>query len=422
MSLKVAVIYGSRTCEHDVSIVSALQAMDNLDKNEYEIVPVYIARDGQWYTGRLLRNIMFYSAFKPELVTHVAPVMSEDGKLTLMPVTSIAPHGFKGMVKVLMSNMNLGEDTVEKCDVVLPVMHGMNGEDGTLQGLLELFNVPYTSTGVLGSALGMDKIAMKQFFRGCGLPVVDGMWFARSEWNKNHEEVLNRVESSCPYPVYVKPANLGSSIGISRATDRQSLIKAIETAVEYDRRILVERGIEKPVEINCSALRIKGEVRASLCEMPASWEEFLTFDDKYLRGSKSGKGQGMESLARKVPAPISDELTQRIQQMTTQVYNAMDCKGVVRIDYMLDGDELYINEINIIPGSLAFYLWEPLGISFKEMLDCMIEDAFTAYAEKNRSVFSYDSSILRSVQGGLKGAKGGKLGGSGSKLGGGKLG
>ena len=422
MSLKVAVIYGSRTCEHDVSIVSALQAMDNLDKNEYEIVPVYIARDGQWYTGRLLRNITFYSAFKPELVTHVAPVMSEDGKLTLMPVTSIAPHGFKGMVKVLMSNMNLGEDTVEKCDVVLPVMHGMNGEDGTLQGLLELFNVPYTSTGVLGSALGMDKIAMKQFFRGCGLPVVDGMWFARSEWNKNHEEVLNRVESSCPYPVYVKPANLGSSIGISRATDRQSLIKAIEIAVEYDRRILVERGIEKPVEINCSALRIKGEVRASLCEMPASWEEFLTFDDKYLRGSKSGKGQGMESLARKVPAPISDELTQRIQQMTTQVYNAMDCKGVVRIDYMLDGDELYINEINIIPGSLAFYLWEPLGISFKEMLDCMIEDAFTAYAEKNRSVFSYDSNILRSVQGGLKGAKGGKLGGSGSKLGGGKLG
>lgn len=422
MSLKVAVIYGSRTCEHDVSIVSALQAMDNLDKNEYEIVPVYIARDGQWYTGRLLRNITFYSAFKPELVTHVAPVMSEDGKLTLMPVTSIAPHGFKGMVKVLMSNMNLGEDTVEKCDVVLPVMHGMNGEDGTLQGLLELFNVPYTSTGVLGSALGMDKIAMKQFFRGCDLPVVDGMWFARSEWNKNHEEVLNRVESSCPYPVYVKPANLGSSIGISRATDRQSLIKAIETAVEYDRRILVERGIEKPVEINCSALRIKGEVRASLCEMPASWEEFLTFDDKYLRGSKSGKGQGMESLARKVPAPISDELTQRIQQMTTQVYNAMDCKGVVRIDYMLDGDGLYINEINIIPGSLAFYLWEPLGISFKEMLDCMIEDAFTAYAEKNRSVFSYDSSILRSVQGGLKGAKGGKLGGSGSKLGGGKLG
>ena len=153
MKLRVAVIYGSRTCEHDVSIVSALQAMDNLDKNEYDVVPVYIARDGQWYTGQLLRNIAFYSAFRPQLVNHVAPVMSDDGKLTLMPVSSIAPHGFKGMIKVLMSNMNLGEDTVEKCDVVLPVMHGMNGEDGTLQGLLELFNVPYTSSGVLGLSL-----------------------------------------------------------------------------------------------------------------------------------------------------------------------------------------------------------------------------------------------------------------------------
>lgn len=420
MKLKVAVIYGSRTCEHDVSIVSALQAMENLNKDEYEVVPVYIARDGQWYTGQLLRNIAFYSAFRPEMVTHVAPVMSDDGKLTLMPVSSIAPHGFKGLVKVLMSNMNLGEETVEKCDVVLPVMHGMNGEDGTLQGMMELYNVPYTSSGVMGSALGMDKIAMKQFFKGCGLPVVDGMWFARSDWESNRSGVLARVESSCQYPVYVKPANLGSSIGISRATDRDSLIKAIETAVEYDRRILVERGINKPVEINCSALRIKGEVRASLCEMPASWEEFLTFDDKYLRGSKSGKGQGMESLARKVPAPIGDELTRRIQQMTVEVYKAMDCKGVVRIDFMLDGEELYINEINMIPGSLAFYLWEPLGISFSDMLDCMIEDAFAAHAEKNRSVFSFDSSILKSVQGGLKGAKGGKLGGS--KLGRGKLG
>ena len=420
MKLKVAVIYGSRTCEHDVSIVSALQAMDNLNRSEYDVVPVYIARDGQWYTGQMLRNIAFYSAFRPSMVTRVAPVMSDDGKLTLMPVSSIAPHGLKGLLKVLMSNMNLGEETAEKCDVVLPVMHGMNGEDGTLQGLLELFNVPYTSSGVLGSALGMDKIAMKQFFKGCDLPVLDGMWFARSEWTSGREGVLSRIESTCPYPVYVKPANLGSSIGISRATDRQSLIKAIETAVEYDRRILVERGIEKPREINCSALRVKGEVRASLCEMPASWEEFLTFDDKYLRGSKAGKGQGMESLARKVPAPIGDELTARIQRMTREVYQAMDCKGVVRIDYMLEGDELYINEINMIPGSLAFYLWEPLGISFSDMLDCMIEDAFAAHAEKNRSVFSYDSSILKSVQGGAKGAKGGKLGGS--KLHAGKLG
>ena len=289
MKLKVAVIYGSRTCEHDVSIVSALQAMDNLNRSEYDVVPVYIARDGQWYTGQMLRNIAFYSAFRPSMVTRVAPVMSDDGKLTLMPVSSIAPHGVKGMLKVLMSNMNLGEETVEKCDVVLPVMHGMNGEDGTLQGLLELFNVPYTSSGVLGSALGMDKIAMKQFFKGCDLPVLDGMWFARSEWTAGREGVLSRIESTCPYPVYVKPANLGSSIGISRATDRPSLIKAIETAVEYDRRILVERGIEKPREINCSALRVKGEVRFNpWCDTPEFVKKFKTlyFDNQ---GEKSIK-------------------------------------------------------------------------------------------------------------------------------------
>lgn len=408
MKLKVAVIYGSRTCEHDVSIISALQAIDNLDKDQYDVVPVYISRDGQWYIGSMLKNIAFYEGFNPEMVTHVAPVMSGDGKLTLVPFGSIAPHGFKGMVKVLMSNMNLGEETVEKCDVVLPVMHGMNGEDGTLQGLLELYNVPYTSTGVLGSAIGMDKIAMKQFFQGCGLPVVPGMWFERAEWNSDREGVLRRIESELSWPMFVKPANLGSSIGISRATDRASLISAIETAVEYDRRILVEHGIEKPTEINCSALRIKGEVRASLCEMPTSWEEFLTFDEKYMGGGKSQKNSGMASLARRVPAPISDELTGRIQKMTAEVYRAMDCRGVVRIDYMLDGEKLYINEINVIPGSLAFYLWEPLGISFKNMLNSMIEDAFNAYAEKNRSVFSFDSNILRKVRGGAKGSKGAK--------------
>lgn len=407
MKIRLALIYGSRTCEHDVSIISALQAAQHVNPDDYDLIYVYIDQNGEWYTGEKLADISLYRNFDKRAVVRVIP-MGAEGKLRLMqhPDDKLLPIGRLRQIA--------------EADVVMPVMHGMNGEDGTLQGLLELFNVPYTSSGVLGSALGMDKIAMKQFFKGCDLPVLDGMWFARSEWTAGREGVLSRIESTCPYPVYVKPANLGSSIGISRATDRPSLIKAIETAVEYDRRILVERGIEKPREINCSALRVKGEVRSSLCEMPASWEEFLTFDDKYLRGSKSGKGQGMESLARKVPAPIGDELTARIQRMTREVYQAMDCKGVVRIDYMLEGDELYINEINMIPGSLAFYLWEPLGISFSDMLDCMIEDAFAAHAEKNRSVFSYDSSILKSVQGGAKGAKGGKLGGS--KLHAGKLG
>ena len=403
MKLKVAVIYGSRTCEHDVSIVSALQAMDNLNRNEYDVVPVYIARDGQWYTGQMLRNIAFYSAFRPSMVTRVAPVMSDDGKLTLMPVSSIAPHGLKGMLKVLMSNMNLGEETAEKCDVVLPVMHGMNGEDGTLQGLLELFNVPYTSSGVLGSSLGMDKIAMKQFFKGCDLPVLDGMWFARSEWTAGREGVLSRIESTCPYPVYVKPANLGSSIGISRAADRESFIKAMDTACAYDKRILIEKGLEKPREINCACLGMGADCIASLCEEPVSWEEFLTFDSKYITSA----GKGMQSQARKLPAPISDELTAEIQRITREIFAMLDCRGVLRIDYMLDGESNtpYVCEINTIPGSFAFYLFEPMGISFKQLTNGLIELAFAGAKEKKASTFAFDSKILEKASNGIKTVK-----------------
>ena len=409
MSLKVAVIYGSRTCEHDVSIVSALQAMDNLDKNEYEIVPVYIARDGQWYTGRLLRNITFYSAFKPELVTHVAPVMSEDGKLTLMPVTSIAPHGFKGMVKVLMSNMNLGEDTVEKCDVVLPVMHGMNGEDGTLQGLLELFNVPYTSTGVLGSALGMDKIAMKQFFRGAGtLPCLPDCWFTRAMYQQDKNAVLDKVEKELGYPVFVKPANLGSSIGVSRADDREGLTDSLELAFEYDRRVLVEKGLDHPIELNCSVLGYDGDVEASPIEMPLSGQQFLDFKEKYLA---NGGSKGMASLHRVLPAPIEDSLRDKIQAMSCDIFRMLDCKGVVRIDYMFDraSEQVYITEINTIPGSLAFYLWENKGVKYSQLIDRMVDCARKANEDRNMRNYAYSSDILKGVSlGGTKGAKGSK--------------
>ena len=263
--------------------------MDNLDKNEYEIVPVYIARDGQWYTGRLLRNMTFYSAFKPELVTHVAPVMSEDGKLTLMPVTSIAPHGFKGMVKVLMSNMNLGEDTVEKCDVVLPVMHGMNGEDGTLQGLLELFDVPYTSTGVLGSALGMDKIAMKlSSSAAAACPwSTDMCWFARSGVERaNHEDsTWSRRKLLTGLPCLCKarqPRLVHRHLPRNRPRRRSPRPSTWppwpSTGASWSKR-----GVEQPVEeVNCAAAAAyrARTSRVAPCEMPASWEEFLTFDEQ----------------------------------------------------------------------------------------------------------------------------------------------
>ena len=392
MKLRVGVIYGSRTCEHDVSIVSALQAAASLNRNEYDVTLIYISSDGSWYIGDPLANIAFYKAFDPYRVTKVVPV-GDNGKLVLRS----ARKKF------------FGSEIEATVDVCLTVMHGLNGEDGTLQGMLELFNVPYTSGGVLGSAVGMDKIMMKQVFRANDLPVVDAVWFTREEWTRYREEKLDECEAKLGYPMYVKPSNLGSSIGISRAGSRNELEDAIETACAYDRRILVEKGITGLKEVNCAALGWDGDITISEIEMPLPVDEFLDFSQKYLggggsKGSKSTKN-GMQSQSRRIPAPIPEETAARVREMTEKAFRVLDLKGVVRVDFIIAPDgTLYINEANTIPGSLSFYLYEPMGIPYSKLLDRMIEAAFKANADKNSCVFSFDSTILNSViSGGTKG-------------------
>ncbi len=397
MKLNLAVIFGGKTCEHDVSIISGLQAAHAADRSKYDVTIIYLSRDGQWYIGDALKDANFFTAFDAEKATRVLP-MAEDGKLLLLEYPTEKRRLFGG-----------GRNVLASIDVVMPVMHGMNGEDGTLQGLLELWNVPYTSAGVLGSAVGMDKIAMKRMFRGCGFPVLDDIWADRSEWERGREKVLDRAEAALTYPMFVKPANLGSSIGISKAVDRVALARAVDVAAAYDRRILIEQGISSLDEINCSAMGYAGEVRVSETEMPVRWddEDLLDFDGKYTRNAGKGAGKGMSSLSRKIPAPVSEERNNEVKVLTEAVFRALDCKGVVRIDYLLDKekDRLYVGEINIIPGSLAFYLWEPLGVSFADLIDAMVEYALAAWSERNKSVFSYDSAILKTVISGSKGAK-----------------
>ena len=298
---------------------------------------------------------------------------------------------------------------VARLDCVIPVMHGLHGEDGSLQGLLELAGLPYTSTGVTGSAVGMDKITMKRFFRGCGFPILPDCAMTRSEFEKNADAAMNAVEAALPYPVFVKPACLGSSIGVSRADGREKLREALELAFSYDRRVLIEQGLDKPIEVNCSVLGFDGERRASVLEMPNSGAAFLDFSEKYLAGS--GGIKGMASLKRIVPAPIGEELTKELQDLSLRIFDAMDCKGVVRIDYMLDrhSDNYYITEINTIPGSLAYYLWQESGLPYAGLIDEMVNCAMQAYKEKERNSFAFSSDILSGVQ--LGGAKGGKMGG-----------
>ncbi len=398
--MNIAVFFGSRSCEHDVSIVSALQCIEATKAAGFNVTPVYISRDGLWYTGEPLENIETFREFNPMTkgITRVTlDVTANAGDLWAWP-----PQRAGLFAKVPAPLCHI--------DCVIPVFHGWHGEDGTIQGLLEMANIPYASSGVLGSAIGMDKIAMKQILRGAGFPVLDFVWFTREQLKKERQAVIERVEKEIKYPAFIKPAALGSSIGVSRAKNREELERALDVAASYDRRILVEVGVVHPVEINCAAVGYGEDVRASVCEMPvpSSNDTFLDFWQKYLRNAstKGEDSRGMKSLSRVVPAPIGDELTGRIQTMTCDIFKLLDCCGTVRVDFILDqNDMLFVTEPNTIPGSLAFYLWKASGLDFPKLIEKMVEDALRAHADKNSSVFAYDSSILKKVAAGTKGSK-----------------
>ncbi len=387
--LNLGVLFGSRSCEHEVSVISAVQLMKHADPDKYNVIPVYIAQDGAWYTGEALRELKTYvPRFQPDTkgLTRVQPdVTAHSGALIAWRRQGL----YRGNAI----------EVAARLDVVIPVLHGLHGEDGTVQGLLELMEIPYASSGVGASAATLDKIVMK--------PVLKDISLTRSAWKKDAVEVIKQVEAAIPYPVFVKPATLGSSIGVSRAVDFQSLSDALELAFSYDRRVLVEQGVPDPIEVNCAVLGYDDEAVASVVEMPVSGGDLLDFERKYLRG---GGAKGMASLSRVVPAPIGRELTGRIQELSVQIFRAFDCKGVVRIDYMIEPktDRLTVTEVNAIPGSMAFYLWnqsEP-RLPYPQLIDRLVAIARRAHEDKLDNNFAFKSDILKGAV--LSGAKGGK--------------
>lgn len=399
----LGVIFGGVTCEHDVSIVSGLQLIENVNKEKYNVVPIYIHSNGDWYTGDKLLDASIYKKF-------------DEYKSELKE--AIIPPNKQGLI--VYEKGLFAKEKFIKLDAVIPAMHGMNGEDGTLQGLLELSNIPYTSSGVLGASVGMDKILMKKVFEAYDLPVLPYTYFIREEWEKDKDSVIKKIEDAIEYPMFVKPSNLGSSIGISKAKDRDSLIHAIEVAVSYDSRIVVEKGVEKLKEINCSGLGYQDDVETSCLEEPVSWKEFLTFEDKYLRGGKSGKQGGaksapakianmsikggsksgsMENMDRRIPAQIPEEQTKLIKEYTKKAFKALNSKGVVRIDYIIDEEEnkVYINEINTIPGSFSFYLWKHDGIEYSTLIDKIVAIAEKAHEDKIKNNYTFNSNIIGNI-------------------------
>ncbi|MBL8161464.1 MAG: D-alanine--D-alanine ligase [Anaerolineae bacterium] len=388
----VGVIFGGRSVEHDVSIISGHQVMRAFDPERYEVLPIYIDRQGKWFTGEPLREL---KNFKNE-------VTSFKGVRDVVLSPSVQHHG-------LIINPTSGrfeKSEIQRLDVVFPALHGTHGEDGTIQGLLEMADIPYVGCGVLASAIANDKIMTKIVLSQQGVPIVEGVSFSRAEWLTDADKVISHITHELRYPLFVKPATLGSSIGISKAADEAALRAAIQMAIHMDSRVLVEVAVEQPTEINCAVLGYGDNLRASVLEQPVSWDQFLTYEEKYMRG-----GEGMKSAERIIPAPISAELTEKIRGIALQAFRAIEGRGTARIDFLLkpDTQEVFLNEINTMPGSLAFYLWQEEGLSPREVVHMLVDVARDADAEKRRNTYDYQTNLVEmTAQRGLKGVKGAK--------------
>lgn len=394
MKIRLGVIFGGMSVEHEVSIISALQAINAADKEKYDISPIYISKDGRMYTGEKLFDVDTFKDMKKLQEENTQITLLRDNNKVKM--VKYPPNKFK--------SSDMGE-----IDVFLPVVHGTNCEDGSLQGILENLNVPYCGCNVISSASGMDKTVMKKVLAYEGIPVAKGVDFSNRDYFNNKDEIIAKIES-LGYPVIVKPYNLGSSVGVSKADDRIALEKGIDDAFQFTNKVLVEECIKNLREINCSVLGDYKNAQASICEEPIS-SGILDYADKYLGNSKQ---KGMASLSRKVPADITKEEEERIHDLSIKTFKVLGCAGVSRIDFLMNNEtkDIYVNEINTIPGSLAFYLWEKSGISFKELIDRLVEIALSAHKEKNEKCFTYEENILKNgdFKGGLKGgAKGSKI-------------
>lgn len=399
MQTRVAVLFGGQSVEHEVSIISGLQAFAALDRSRYVPIPLYITKDNRFYTGPHMGDVASYRDMPACLATatRVLPVPAEKGRVELVR------YPFK----------KFGNNVVDSFDVALPVVHGTNTEDGTLMGFLEMLGVPYASCDVTSSALGMDKYKMKAVLRQAGLPVLDALLFSGREVAADTAAAVSRIESAFPYPVIVKPVNLGSSVGISKAGDRDALGRALDLALSFSAEVLIERAVVPLRELNCAVLGDRDTARASVCEEPSGCDEILSYQDKYLRGGKQAgaKSGGMASLGRRCPADIPEELAARVQEPRgAGPFRRWAVRAVPGSISSIIPIPASCSSMRSTPspGSLAFYLWEAAGTPFTALLDEMIALAFKRAREREALTFSVDSNLLASVR--LGGAKGGKIG------------
>ncbi len=389
MKIKIGVIFGGRSVEHEISIITANQAMSSINKDKYEIIPLYISKKGLMYTGEGLDDLKSFKDMDKLIKGLTQVSLINDG-------TNI------NVVRFPMKKF--GDNIINTIDVAFPAMHGTNGEDGSIAGFLETINVPYIGCDILSASIGMDKIMMRRILKEVGIPSLDYIAFYSCDYIRDEDKFISQVEEKLRYPVIVKAGNLGSSVGIKKAKDRASLIEAIEYSMQFSDRIMIENAITNLKEVNCSVLGDVSNAQPSECEEPVGSDEILSYTDKYMSGgskNKTGnigspKQGGMASLKRKLPAEISDEMKAEIQKLAVETFKVLGCNGVSRIDFLVDNDtnEVFVNEINTIPGALSYYLWEATGKSFSEEIDDLVQIAMKRKRERENLIFSYDQNIL----------------------------
>ena len=401
MKTNIGVFFGGRSTEHEISVISPSQAMHAISRGNYDVTPIYISKQGKWYTGDALFDVANYR--------DINSLLAKCQEVYMRPIYD--DYNLYKTKKPLF-----GTDVLTRLDVVIPVLHGSNVEDGIFEGVLQTIGIPYAGCDVLASANGMDKITMKMILQACDIPVVDYVWFTDKQWFAKRDELIAQIENKLGYPVIVKPANLGSSVGIGCAHNREELIDKVDAAEQYSTRLIVEYMVKDLQEINCSVIGDCNEYRMSVLEQPLTSQDILTYTDKYMGGTKGAKG--MAASQKKFPADLPDAETKRIQFLAGETFRALSCHGVSRVDVMIEGKserdasgcrKIFVNEINTIPGSLSFYLWEGSGLKFDEEMEHLVQLALKRKREQGMKTVSYDQNIF-SLGGGIKGGKMGKLG------------
>lgn len=399
--IKVGVIFGGESVEHEVSIITAVQAMNYFDTNKYEAVPIYISKDRLWYTGEALKDMATYKDLSliPNYAKEITLTRKEN-KYILQKKNGI----FKGVYNTI--------------DVAFPIVHGKGVEDGSISGYLETLGIPYVGASMLGASVGQDKVVQKQIMQASGIPIVNYTWFYDVEYQNDDATILKNIKK-IGYPVIVKPARLGSSVGISVAKNEKEVIDSIEEAIKYDEKIVVEEMVKNLKEVDCAVLGNYEDMECSLIGEMLTEHDFLTFEDKYIgEGSKGGKkapakgatGGKISTAGFKIPAELDKKVEEDIYKYAKEAFRCLNLSGVTRFDFLVDEKQkqVYVNEPNTIPGCLAFFFFTPKGKKYTKLLDELVSKAIKEYKNSQKKITSFESNVL-STYDGAKGAKG-KLG------------